>query len=373
MTQPANRLLALDGLRGVAAGLVVLLHAGPVLGGVGLVQHAYLMVDLFFLMSGFVLSAAFGERLARGGAGGAFVRARLLRLWPLCLASLLLGLATVLIAQAAGKSIVEAPLLLAAVLAAGFIPWAGGGLISPINGPLWSLQAEMWSNLAWGAVGRHVTTARLAVFTAVMGAALAACALGRGDFDGGFMVRDPGTASGWLDLGMAALRVGFAFPLGILLHRLWREGRLPRPSRPLPPILVPAVLVLVSTVPYGVPPLFDLVVVYLLFPILLMLAVAQSPQGRAAVWSERAGRLSYGLYVMHGPMLVLAKHLTPAEASIGLKLAVCTAAVAASVLLAWAAERWIDRPVRAFVAARSPFSRPTAATASVQLEPVRNA
>jgi len=131
--------------------------------------------------------------------------------------------------------------------------------------------------------------------------------------------------------------------------------------------------VLVSVIPYGPSPLLDLVVVYLLFPVLLVLAAGQSPPGRAAVWSERLGRLSYGLYVIHGPVLVLARVLTPADAGLGLKLAICGGAVVLSVILAWAAERWIDRPVRAFVSRRAPLSRPTPATASVQLGPAKSA
>ncbi|NBU29013.1 MAG: acyltransferase, partial [Caulobacteraceae bacterium] len=63
MTGPAAarvRLGALDGLRGFAALLVMGLHIAACLGWAGL-GHGYLMVDLFFLLSGFVLSAGYGQ------------------------------------------------------------------------------------------------------------------------------------------------------------------------------------------------------------------------------------------------------------------------------------------------------------------------
>ena len=61
---------ALDGLRGMAALAVLVLHLPPLSG---FVFHAYLAVDLFFIMSGFVIAHAYEERLLGGWSPGAFI------------------------------------------------------------------------------------------------------------------------------------------------------------------------------------------------------------------------------------------------------------------------------------------------------------
>src|SRR5579875_2169947 len=76
----------LNGLRGVAAALVVLVHNPadfPVHP-----HHAYLAVDLFFVISGFILSYVYGARLAGRWPTAEFLKARLIRLAPLYLLAL---------------------------------------------------------------------------------------------------------------------------------------------------------------------------------------------------------------------------------------------------------------------------------------------
>ncbi len=77
----------LDGLRGVAALCVVQTHTQDLLLGDTL-PTAYLAVDLFFLLSGFVLAHAYEERLRQGMTLHRFMLARLVRLYPLYLAGI---------------------------------------------------------------------------------------------------------------------------------------------------------------------------------------------------------------------------------------------------------------------------------------------
>lgn len=74
----------LDGLRGVAAGTVLIYHF-PSLWSPASAPSAYLAVDLFFLMSGFVIEHAYGQRLATGLGVRRFLLLRLIRLYPLYL------------------------------------------------------------------------------------------------------------------------------------------------------------------------------------------------------------------------------------------------------------------------------------------------
>ncbi|MFX1695294.1 acyltransferase family protein [Paraburkholderia sp. A1RI-2L] len=74
---------SLEGLRGAAALLVVLFHLGQVSHVPGVIRNGYLAVDLFFVLSGFVICSAYGERLESGYDVWRFVVRRFGRLWPL--------------------------------------------------------------------------------------------------------------------------------------------------------------------------------------------------------------------------------------------------------------------------------------------------
>lgn len=80
-----ERYVALDALRGVAAILVVFFHIGNFgwLAGIPMMRAGWLLVDFFFLLSGFVISASYGGRLAKGFPRGRFMALRAGRVLPL--------------------------------------------------------------------------------------------------------------------------------------------------------------------------------------------------------------------------------------------------------------------------------------------------
>ena len=71
----------LDGLRGIAALAVLAHHVGLMRNQSGLFSHAYLAVDFFFLLSGFVMGFAYESRMADGLSFVSFMRMRLGRLY----------------------------------------------------------------------------------------------------------------------------------------------------------------------------------------------------------------------------------------------------------------------------------------------------
>jgi peptidoglycan/LPS O-acetylase OafA/YrhL len=81
----AGRFEALDSLRGVAAVIVMFFHFGDfgLISGLRLVRAGPIFVDFFFVLSGFVITAAYGERLAHGFSRVTFMLLRLGRLYPL--------------------------------------------------------------------------------------------------------------------------------------------------------------------------------------------------------------------------------------------------------------------------------------------------
>jgi peptidoglycan/LPS O-acetylase OafA/YrhL len=73
---------ALDGLRGVAAICVVMLHYGAYVSPLS-VGSGYLAVDLFFCLSGFVIAYAYRQRLMTSISPGRFFVMRFVRIYPL--------------------------------------------------------------------------------------------------------------------------------------------------------------------------------------------------------------------------------------------------------------------------------------------------
>lgn len=80
-----STLPALDGLRGLAACWVVIHHlrTNQLVGGGSLLQNGFMLVDAFFVLSGFVMAYQYGHRMRDFGDVGRFIWRRLARIWPL--------------------------------------------------------------------------------------------------------------------------------------------------------------------------------------------------------------------------------------------------------------------------------------------------
>lgn len=87
-TGAPHRFIALDSLRGIAALFIVFYHMGPFgwVAGWMPFRSGWMLVDFFFVLSGFVIAMSYGARLARGYPRGAFMLIRLGRVLPLHLA-----------------------------------------------------------------------------------------------------------------------------------------------------------------------------------------------------------------------------------------------------------------------------------------------
>ena len=90
----------LDGLRGVAAVLVIWYHffEGFATSPTDqMMNHGYLAVDFFFVLSGFVIGYAYDDRWRRGMTAGRFMLRRVIRLHPMVILAVLLGAVSYLI------------------------------------------------------------------------------------------------------------------------------------------------------------------------------------------------------------------------------------------------------------------------------------
>lgn len=288
----------LDGLRGVAALAVVMLHLTPLIKPLS-APSAYLAVDLFFLMSGFVIAHVYDHRLAAGMSAGQFLLLRWVRLWPLYALGTGLFALPIIAALLLGKQLVwtKGSFLEAAVFQFLMLPSppiAGkSATLFLLNPPGWSLFFELLSNLGFGIAFSLLVRKALIAVVAVSALALTVSAVIAGNLEGG---------AHWPDIQYGMARVMFSFFLGVLLSRLFREGALPRFSAPPLAILVLTFAVLLLAPPPALRPWFDLLVVAVVFPLIIVAAVHNEPT-KARKGYVLGGVVSYPLYAIHMPVL----------------------------------------------------------------------
>jgi peptidoglycan/LPS O-acetylase OafA/YrhL len=96
-TPGKSHYVILDGLRGVASLMVVVFHLFEAWAGGDpakqIINHGYLAVDFFFLLSGFVVAYAYDDRLVAGMSQWDFFKRRLVRLQPMIILGGLIGAA----------------------------------------------------------------------------------------------------------------------------------------------------------------------------------------------------------------------------------------------------------------------------------------
>lgn len=339
----ADHVAALDGLRGVAAFAVMAMHFSFALG-LHAAQKAYLAVDFFFVLSGYVLALAYEARLEARGFFVPFVKLRLIRLYPLIPVGMALGFLAYLARNflspdkhVGAASMVTALAFSLVLLPFGRVPGPTESNDFPYDQTIWSLMFEVIANIVYAIVAPWLRNPVLAVILLLTGAALiAAC------WDWGMI--DHGAEKVYFGAGL--LRVGFSFFAGVAIFRLFDRRTLVLPQ--LPFWLIAAILFL-SFVPgpAAVPVLYDAACVILLFPALVALCrrASTSPRGKAiALWS---GRLSYPVYVLHPPLILVAIYLdNHISMSTGLRWAVLAGGCAGAIVFSWLVLVWYDEPVR---------------------------
>jgi peptidoglycan/LPS O-acetylase OafA/YrhL len=168
----------LDGLRGVASIIVVAFHLfetyskGP---AYQILNHGYLAVDFFFVLSGFVIGYAYDDRWDRMSLKDFFKR-RLVRLHPMVIMGTLLGALLFYLGECdAFPLISHTPwwmMLLMMLLGFTMLPaltkWdiRGWGETNSLNGPTWSLMWEYLANILYAVFIRHFSKTMLAIFVA---------------------------------------------------------------------------------------------------------------------------------------------------------------------------------------------------------------
>ncbi len=359
----------LDGLRGVAALVVIWYHVFEGFATSPVDQrfnHGYLAVDFFFILSGFVVGYAYDDRWKRRTLSfGGFIKRRLIRLHPMVVLGAVLGAVTFCLqgsVQWDGTPVSFSSVLLALLLGLFLIPALpgsapevrGNGEMYPLNGPTWSLFFEYIGNLCYALFLRRLPTRWLAGFVTLTGAGLAAFAVGNGSGYGhlgvGWSLADHNLVGGFL-------RLLFAFPMGLLLSRVFR----PVAVRGAFWICSLAIVGLLS-VPYvgdGTAPwmngLYDTVCVLVLFPLLVWLgASGRATDRKTSGICKFLGDISYPVYVIHYPFMYLFYAWLWRGDAIPFAEAwpVAAGLFVGSILLAWMVLKVYDEPVRRWLTRR---------------------
>lgn len=352
----------LDGLRGIAALTVVCFHLFEAFATSHLdqrINHGYLAVDFFFILSGFVVGYAYDDRWKKMTIAE-FLKRRFIRLHPMVVMGAVIG-AVMFYFQGCSvwdvSTVSISMLLVATLLNALLIPAAPGseirglGEMYPLNGPSWSLFFEYIGNILYAFFIRKLPTRALSVLVLLAGCGLAAFAIWGplGDICVGFAMDGVNMTGG-------SLRLLFAFSAGLLLSRVFKPIHIKGAFW----ICSLAVVALLSVPRIGgsehlwMNGLYDTVCAVVFFPLLVYLGASGKTTDKITTRvCKFLGDISYPLYMVHYPFIYLYyawvknENLTFEQSLPG-----AAALVAGSVILAYLCLKLYDEPVRRFLTKR---------------------
>lgn len=362
-TKPHYKLL--DGLRGVAALLVVFYHIFEgfsfAAGGtvITTINHGYLAVDFFFILSGFVIGYAYDDRIGKSMSLPQFFKRRLIRLHPMIVMGAVLGAITYCLQGCVrwdGTQVSLSLVMLSLLCALFFIPAVpgasydvrGNGEMFPLNGPSWSLFFEYIGNILYALFIHRLPTRVLALLVALLGAGLAGFAIL--DVSGYGMIGVGWTLDGVNFLG-GLLRMLFPFTLGMLLSRGFKPLKIRGAFW-----ICSAILLLLFCVPFieGNDPicfngLFEAFCILLVFPVLVWLgASGRTTDKRSTQICKFLGDISFPLYAVHYPVMYLfyAWMIDTGRHTLADTWWVALAVYVGSIVLAYLCLKFYDEPLR---------------------------
>jgi peptidoglycan/LPS O-acetylase OafA/YrhL len=347
----------LDGLRGVAAVMVVAFHLFEAHSTSHLdqiINHGYLAVDFFFVLSGFVVGYAYDDRWGRMSVGG-FFRRRLIRLQPMVVMGMIVGALCFYFQDSVlWPGIHAVPLwkmLIVMLIGFTLIPVPpsldirGWTEMHPLDGPAWSLFFEYIANILYGLFVRKFSRTALSVLVLISGAALVHLAVTSpgGDVIGGWSVEPA-------QLRMGFSRMMYPFFAGLLLCRM---GKLIHVKHAF--LWCSLLIVLVLSIPriggsehLWMNGLYDSLGIIIFFPVIVLLGAGGTVQGKyASGLCKFFGDISYPIYITHYPLIYIYTGWV-ADTKIPLREAypIGLLVLVSSILLAYACLKFYDEPVR---------------------------
>jgi len=285
---PTSRFHGLDMLRGVAALLCMLFHVQAILRVDGPWSMGFLAVDLFYAASGYVMARSFASKPSRGGVTG-FYAGRFKRLWLPYAVGCVIGMVVALLAGWDPVGVLPSLALMLLFLPSPFI---GKGVFG-LNSPGWTLTFQLGADLLHFLAFARMGVAMLAGLWLICAVVLWAWTM----------------ELGWLYAGtsfghfpVCVFRTLVPYLAGILIFRLTKDRSLPVVPWWIVQIALPALVIGGANLAQ---PLFQLIFVIALCPLLLLGSMRFSENAilqRVATW---LGAFSYPLFTLHMPVLIL--------------------------------------------------------------------
>lgn len=310
--------ILLDGLRGVAALMVIWYHIFEAFATSPVDQHfnhGYLAVDFFFILSGFVIGYAYDDRWKTMKVKD-FIKRRLIRLHPMVIMGAILGAITFYIQGSVkwdGSKVSLYMLMLALLMNLFLIPAApgsgpevrGNGEMYPLNGPSWSLFFEYIGNILYALFIRRLSAKALGVLVLLAGIGLASFAIfnfsGYGHLGVGWTMAGHNLIGGFL-------RLLFSFSAGVLMSRKFKPVEVKGAFW----ICSLAIIILLSIPHIGeaealwMNGIYDALCTLVIFPILVYLGASGTTTGKSSIKiCKFLGDISYPLYMVHYPFMYL--------------------------------------------------------------------
>lgn len=358
----------LDGLRGVAAIIVVLYHlieCYPSNLSTIYFAHGYLAVDFFFALSGFVIGYAYDDRWNKMSLGGFFKR-RIVRLHPMVIFGALVGI--IFFYYSGGSELFNKVddaiwwmVLLQAFLMILMIPLPssmdirGWGELTSINGPIWSLMYEYVANILYALVLRHLPKYALGILLVISAVMTTDLTLNLNLFG----MIEPGatnyTLIGGFVLSPEHLYIGFTrllcpFLTGLLLCRIGKRINIQNGFGITTLIVIVMLCMPIIGGKFGLADgLYQLLCVLVLFPLILAIGAGSTIKGeRPMKICKFLGDISYPLYITHYPIIYMhtSWKLNHLDAPLGTHIMTAICTLVLSILIAWATFKLYDQPVR---------------------------
>ena len=347
----------LDGLRGVAAVMVVAFHIFEAHATSYLdqfINHGYLAVDFFFLLSGFVIGYAYDDRWSKMSFGNFFTR-RLVRLQPMVVMGTIIGaLCFYFQASTMWPMISTVPVWkMLTIMVIGFtmlpVPPSmdirGWSEMYPINGPAWSLFFEYIVNILYGTVVRKFSRLALSILVFLSACALIHLAVtsDQGDVVGGWAI-DPTQ----LHIGFA--RVIYPFFAGLLLFRM---GKLIHIKYAF--FWSSIALIIVLSMPriggsehLWMNGLYEAISIIFIFPLIIYLGASGELKSKYSSQLCRfLGNISYPIYITHYPLIYMyTAWVHDNKISLQHGFYVALLVFISSIVIAYACLKLYDEPVR---------------------------
>ena len=369
----------LDGLRGVAALMVVgyhLMETYRTSYATQAINHGYLAVDFFFVLSGFVTGYAYDDRWGKMSTWEFFKR-RLTRLHPMVVFSVIIGAAfyffqgysSPLARQSNGWTF----FLLCIVTDLLMIPTGKGidvrgwGEITSFNGPSWSLMFEYWGNILYAFLFRRLPKAILAALCVCSMFFTMDLALGW-DVFGIFPDEKYNLVGGWILNGphmyTGFVRLLYPYLCGLLIARILPGRATPENPSGSPLHLKNAfwwcslAIIAILAMPciggkVGVADgLYQCGVVWILFPLIVIIGAGSVLKGaKTKKLCKFLGDISYPLYIVHYPIAMMQfpwVRRNP-DAPLWMHIGMFIAVYLVSIMLAYGALKLYDEPVRGWL------------------------